>query len=159
MYTVYKIVNTLNEKFYIGVHKTNNPNDGYFGSGKAIKEAIKLYGKENFKKEILFITENEQEAYSLEKELTSDFSDRNNYNMRIGGIGGFTVENAKKGYVAAGWTPEMLSENGKRNIKNFTKEELSVNGKKGGYALKGKPKSEAHKKALREAWIKKKMLQ
>ena len=73
MYTVYKIVNMLNQKFYIGVHKTNNPNDGYFGSGKAIKEAIKLHGKENFKKEIIYITENEQEAYSVEKELTSNY--------------------------------------------------------------------------------------
>ena len=159
MYTVYKIVNMLNEKFYIGVHKTNNPNDGYFGSGKAIKEAIKIHGKENFKKEILFITENEHEAYSLEKELTFDFSDRNNYNMKLGGVGGFTPENSKKGYIAAGWTSEMLSENGKRNIKKFTKEQLSENGKKGGYALKGKPKSEAHKKALRDAWFKKKMFQ
>jgi hypothetical protein len=159
MYTVYKIINTLNEKFYIGVHKTNNPNDGYFGSGKAIKEAIKLHGKENFKKEVLFVTENEQEAYSLEKKLTSDFSDRNNYNMRIGGIGGFTVENAKKGYIAAGWSKELLAENGRKTVKFFTKEQLSENGRKGGLTQKGKPKSEAHKEALRESWRKKKLLQ
>ena len=57
MYTVYKITNLLNDKIYIGVHKTENPNDSYYGSGVAIKEAIKKHGKENFRKDILFITE------------------------------------------------------------------------------------------------------
>lgn len=45
MYTVYKTTNIINGKYYIGVHKTTNPNDSYLGSGKAIKEAIKKYGK------------------------------------------------------------------------------------------------------------------
>lgn len=50
MYTVYKITNTINNKYYIGVHKTQNPNDLYFGNGAAIKQAIKKYKKENFTK-------------------------------------------------------------------------------------------------------------
>lgn len=156
MYTVYKIINNINQKFYIGVHKTKNPNDSYMGSGKAIKEAIKVHGKKNFSKHILLVTENEEEAYCLEKQLTVDFSDRNNYNMKLGGIGGFTKEVAKKGYEAANWTKELLSENGKNNVSRFTTEQLSENGKKGGLALKGKPKSETHKEAIREAWRKKK---
>jgi len=158
MYTVYKIVNNLNGKFYIGVHKTNNPHDSYMGSGKAIKEAIKIHGRENFSKHILLVTENKQEAYSLEKELTVEYSDRNNYNMKLGGVGGFTPENARKGYEAANWSKELLSENGKKTVKFFSKEELSENGRKGGLALKGKPKSEAHKEAIREAWRKKKLM-
>ena len=159
MYTVYKIINNLNQKYYIGVHKTDNPNDGYMGSGKAIKQAIDKHGKENFSKQILFLTENEEKAYNIEKELTSNFFDRNNYNMKRGGIGGFTKENAIKGYNAANWSAEILSENGKNNVKMFTKIELSQNGKKGGLALKGKPKSEAHKQTLRDAWLKKKTSQ
>lgn len=79
--------------------------------------------------------------------------------MRIGGIGGFTVENAKKGYIAAGWSKELLAENGRKTVKFFTKEQLSENGRKGGLTQKGKPKSEAHKEALRESWRKKKLLQ
>ena len=58
IYTVYKITNTINNRYYIGVHKTTNPNDSYYGSGLVIKEAIKKYGKENFIKEILFTFEN-----------------------------------------------------------------------------------------------------
>ena len=50
IYTLYKITNLINQKFYIGVHATNNPNDSYMGSGVAITRAIAKHGRENFKK-------------------------------------------------------------------------------------------------------------
>ena len=51
-YMVYKTTNLVNNKYYIGVHATNDLNDGYFGSGKNLKQAIKKYGKEHFKRDI-----------------------------------------------------------------------------------------------------------
>jgi group I intron endonuclease len=87
---VYKTTNLVNQKFYIGVHATNNLNDGYLGSGKLLKRAIKKYGIENFKREILFDFETLDEAYSKEGELvTSGFiENQDNYNLRTGGEGG-----------------------------------------------------------------------
>lgn len=88
MYTVYKITNTINEKYYIGVHKTLNPNDSYMGSGRAIVNAIKKYGKENFKKEILFKFENKNDAYNKEKEILLELWNKSEtYNMNGGGMG------------------------------------------------------------------------
>lgn len=98
MYTVYKTINLKNDKHYIGVHKTDNPNDGYLGSGRAIEEAVRKYGRDSFEKEIIFITESKEEAYKKETELTLDFNTNKTYNMRLGGVGGFTKENAHKGY-------------------------------------------------------------
>lgn len=89
-YTIYQTTNTLNKKIYIGKHQTENVDDDYFGSGLLLEKDIKKYGKENFKKEILFIFDNENEMNLKEKELvTEDFIKQNdNYNLAVGGEGG-----------------------------------------------------------------------
>jgi group I intron endonuclease len=65
-YIIYKTINQLNGKYYVGQHYTSS-NDGYLGSGTILNNAIKKYGKENFKREVLeFCTSanvNEQEIY------------------------------------------------------------------------------------------------
>jgi len=83
---IYKTTNLINGKIYIGQDSNNNEN--YFGSGKILKRAIKKYGKENFKKEILEIVDDltildEREIYWI-NELNS--TDRNiGYNISKGG--------------------------------------------------------------------------
>ena len=90
VYTIYKTTNVLNGKIYIGKHQTENPNDAYLGSGKALKKAIRAYGVENFCKEVLFVFGTEEEMNCMEKEiLTEEFiSDSSNYNEAVGGEGG-----------------------------------------------------------------------
>ena len=58
---VYQITNLINNKKYIGKH-SGELNDSYLGSGENIKNAIKKYGKENFRKDILYIAQTEEEA-------------------------------------------------------------------------------------------------
>jgi len=59
---IYKIINTVNNKIYIGKHSTGNIGDGYLGSGIIILRAIKKYGIDKFEKEILFKFNTEEEA-------------------------------------------------------------------------------------------------
>ena len=159
MYTVYKVTNNTNGKYYIGVHKTENPNDSYLGSGKGIKSAINKYGKDNFSKEILFITQDKQEAYEHEHMLTEDYMQSTMYNMRRGGVGGFTRENALKGNAASLklLTKEQLSAQGKKGHANANNDPVEC-GRKGGLANKGKPKSEEHKQNVRNTWLRKKTM-
>ena len=89
-YTIYRTINLLNGKFYIGKHQTKNPHDSYLGSGRALANAIKKHGRSNFPKEILFDFDNEADMNAKETELlTEDFVSRSdNYNAGVGGEGG-----------------------------------------------------------------------
>lgn len=86
-YTIYKITNKINKKYYVGKHQTNDLNDGYMGSGIKLKNSIKKYGINNFIKEILFVFDNEQEMNDKEKELV--IVSEETYNLCEGGKGGF----------------------------------------------------------------------
>lgn len=86
---VYKTTNLVNNNFYVGKDSYNNPT--YLGSGVILHHAIKKYGKENFKKEIL------EEATSLkdlaDKEIKWIAKLNPSYNIQPGGTGGDSLSN------------------------------------------------------------------
>ena len=90
MYCIYEIKNLINNKTYIGQHKTNNLNDAYMGSGLLIKKSIEKYGIENFKKNILAITETKENVNILEKVFIKLYREEGKaeYNISDGGTGG-----------------------------------------------------------------------
>ena len=89
-YTIYKTINLINGKIYIGQHITSNLDDGYMGSGTYFQSAINAYDPENFKKEILYIFNSKKEMDDKEREIVNeDFIIReDNYNLVVGGNGG-----------------------------------------------------------------------
>lgn len=100
---LYQITNLINNKIYIGVHKTDNIDDGYMGSGKVIKSALAKYGIENFKKDVLELFDTYEAALLKEAEIVTDeFLLRPDvYNLRRGGFGGFDYIN-KSGLASIG---------------------------------------------------------
>jgi len=97
---IYEVTNLINGKNYIGQHITDNLEDGYLGSGKALKAAIKKYGRDNFKKEILVFANGSASLNFIEKCLIPLWWAElpTNYNMMEGGHNGarMTVEARNK---------------------------------------------------------------
>lgn len=90
-YYIYRTTNLIDDKFYIGVHAHFTKFDSfYFGSGRRITRAIKKYGKENFKVEVLSYHSNLQEAFREESKIVNEelLSNPLCYNLNIGGKGG-----------------------------------------------------------------------
>jgi len=108
-YTIYKITNKLDNKTYIGMHQTNNLDDGYMGSGKLLKRAINKHGINNFVKEILHVFDNLSDMIAKEAELVR--CDETTYNLCEGGHGGFGYIN-KNSLAVQNFTKE--------NAKNFS---------------------------------------
>lgn len=88
-YLIYKITNTLNNKIYVGAHKTLNKEDTYLGSGVLIMRAVKKYGRDSFKKEILLECSTEKEMWEKEANIVDqEFIARDDtYNVSLGGMG------------------------------------------------------------------------
>ena len=108
-YIVYITINLCNGKFYIGCHKTINPDifDGYIGNGirsdaiakhlqklnkqhgKSIPfvNAVVKYGYDNFKRTTIAVFDTAEEAFELEKTIVNStlLKSKQVYNVSIGG--------------------------------------------------------------------------
>lgn len=97
---VYQTTCLVNNKIYVGVHKTKNPDvfDGYIGCGieigytikntnNAYLRALKKYGYKNFVRTTIKIFDNEDDAYKLEEEIVdwNFIKRRDTYNTCLGG--------------------------------------------------------------------------
>lgn len=133
-YLVYKTVNLLNNKFYIGSHQTLNINDGYLGSGVILKKAIKKHGRQNFRREIIANCISTEVSRTVETHLVRYYLDNHKrlcYNISYSGTGAMLGEaNAFYGRSHSDETKRILSEKasqktGERNPmfgKKHTKE-------------------------------------
>lgn len=85
---IYLTTNKINNKKYIGQHCSEIFDTKYFGSGKKLKSAIKKYGIENFKCEILKICFSQEELDEAERYYINIFKAYDNpeyYNIALGG--------------------------------------------------------------------------
>jgi hypothetical protein len=98
---IYKTIDTRNENFYIGMHSTDNLNDGYIGSGFRLKKLIYKHGKNIFKIEILeFLSDRELLKKREEEIVNSDLlNEEKCMNLKPGGSGGFCNEEHRQKFL------------------------------------------------------------
>lgn len=99
---IYRTTCQVTNKFYVGMHSTDNLEDGYLGSGKILGYSRKKHGDENHIKEILEMCSDRKALKLREKEIVNEelLADPLNMNLRYGGEGG------------GGWTNAQQSING-----------------------------------------------
>lgn len=131
---VYKIINKVNGKIYIGqtwrnINKRWKNGNGYKESLK-LQNAINKYGKDNFKYEIIALCDSQKSADFCEKFFIIYFNSiKSGYNIREGGSRGrhsaetiTKMSNAKKGKIVSQETRDKISKSLKG--KKFTEERL-----------------------------------
>ena len=86
---IYKIICLKNEKYYIGMHSTDNLEDGYMGGGKRIKNSVNKHGKDAHRKDILEFFENREDLVNREMQLINEelLRDPMCMNLNLGGEG------------------------------------------------------------------------
>jgi hypothetical protein len=134
---IYKTTNLLSGKYYLGMHSTDDLNDGYMGSGRRLKYSLNKYGRENHKVEILEFLETRTELIKREEEIVNlnEIAKKDCINLRVGGEGGFrdeehrekffnsyNPESHKKGLEKQKW----LTENNEEWVSNKRKKQADT---------------------------------
>lgn len=110
---IYITTNLVNGMRYLGQKAFNQGWETYLGSGRAFKKALKDYGRENFKRDIILVCYSDEELNQKEYELSVFFDVVESddwYNLVLGGG------------TSRGWHP---SEETKRKIGDAAKARLA----------------------------------
>lgn len=83
----YKIINLTTLKEYIGIHSTDDLDDGYMGSSKPLNDDMEKYGPDNFKRIIIGFADSRADIFKYEGDLVDQiYIDRpDTYNIAGGG--------------------------------------------------------------------------
>jgi len=86
---IYKTTCNVTDKFYIGMHSTDDLEDGYKGSGKHLRFSICKYGIENHITKILEFLPSRKELAIRERNIVNEelLLDKQCMNLAVGGSG------------------------------------------------------------------------
>ena len=144
----YRITNQINWKYYFGIHSTDKLDDGYFGSGRVLKEALEKYGIDNFHLTII-------QNYSTRKEVsdherlvvTSDLVENKQcYNIRTGGENEFTYNQEFRDHMSK-------IKKGRKIHSEEQRQKWSIERSGEGNIMFGKTHSPEAKKKISDSWI------
>jgi hypothetical protein len=133
---IYKTTCIITNRFYIGMHSTDNLEDGYIGSGKRLWHSINKHGKENHICEILEFLPDRKSLAEREREIVNQemLNEELCMNITTGGEGGYNLKavesnRLKKGktYEEIFKTPEMAEYRRQLAKDNYSKSIESYN--------------------------------
>jgi len=161
-FLVYKTTNKIKGEYYIGVHVTDDLEDGYLGSGKRLIYSLSKYGRDAFEREILATFNDPDEMFQKEAELVNEetLKDPLCLNLKVGGHGGWLLKDKSALYTAESqairspYGKKEWREKNAEKIREWTAKGLSsarqklYEMKKSGYkpvGMLGKHHTEEHK--------------
>lgn len=155
---LYKITCLNNDRYYIGIHSTDNLEDDYMGGGKRIKNSVRKHGKDAHRKEILEFFENRSSLVNREVQLVNMelLNDPLCMNIKLGGEGwcslGIQIGGDKWKKMNEYWSTlegkKHLSEKMKERWNDSTYRDLVTSKNKGNKSFGGKHHSEEAKKLI-----------
>jgi hypothetical protein len=101
---IYKTTCNVTNRYYYGMHSTDNLNDGYVGSGKRLWYSINKHGIENHICEKLEYLKNREKLREREIEIVNEklLKDPLCMNLKVGGSGGFSSKEHQLKAASAG---------------------------------------------------------
>lgn len=119
---IYKTTNTVNNKIYVGQKKSSVfLHEQYLGSGKRLWDAIKCYGMDKFKVELLEECDTEEELNTAETRWISELRATDpdvGYNLSAGGPVPRLV-GIHNGFYGRHHTPESMAKRDETNIRKY----------------------------------------
>mgnify|MGYP002397533366 CR=1 FL=1 len=146
--------------YYIGLHSTDDLNDGYFGSGQRLAKSIAYHGKSQHTKRIIEFLPTRKAVKEKEAQLVNEATLKDPFCMNLckGGQGGdFSDETRKR--IAETKRGKTLSEEHKKKVSTALKGKKKPPGfgERVSKSLTGKPLSETHKAACSAGHLGKKL--
>ncbi len=129
---IYKTTNLLSGKYYIGMHSTDDLDDGYLGSGKRLRYSINKHGEENHVREILEFVDSREELKKKEAEVVSldEIAKKDCMNLMVGGEGGLVSPEQQRRRSVAGGKASLESRRNNSELMKAHKERASKTMKK-----------------------------
>jgi hypothetical protein len=158
---LYKTTCLVTDRYYIGMHSTNNLDDGYTGSGRRLRRSIRKHGEENHKVEILEFYNTRELLIEAEIEAITPemITDKDCMNLMGGGTGGFISDEHQKKRAIAGnkalneklTNKEFRDEFSKKVSEGLKKSYENGREGKNYFSWKGKTRSEEVKIKMSES--------
>lgn len=127
---IYKTTCLVTGRFYVGMHSTDNLEDGYLGSGKRLGYSRKKHGDAQHIKVIIEMLPSREALKTREKELVNSdlLKHPQCMNLQEGGGGGFAGEEHRNSFINSSRTARLRGTGKAKEIAKKAHETMRLRG-------------------------------